>query len=192
MIRKTKWILLFSLLAALLLACGAGASDPAPEDPAPSLRAVVLYSERTDPDEMESILRGTAGVTFLDRYDTLLTGAAVEADAGTLASLRRLPGVTGVGIAERYECTASEEEEQEAVSAQEGLALLEADGLLEEGYTGDGVVIAVLDSGCNVDHEAFADASLVRTPALTQADIEDFAANGHTRGRYVSTRNPYA
>jgi len=191
--RKINWIIFFSLLTALLLTALAGASESAPQETDLPLRAVVLYGERTDPDQMESVLRGTAGVTFLDRYDTLLTGAAVEADAKTLAELSRLPGIAGVGLAEYYECAATDDEkEKNAVSAQDGLALMEADSLLEKGLTGDGAVIAVLDSGCNVDHEVFADASLVKSPALTRGDIEDFAAKGNTKGRYVSSRIPFA
>ena len=191
--RKTKWMLFFSLLTALLLTALAGAAESAPREPDLPLRAVVLYDEHADPDQMEAALRETAGVTFLDRYDTLLTGAAVEADARTLVELSRLPGVSGVGLAEYYACAAaSDKKETDAVSAAEGLALMEADGLLEQGYTGDGVVIAVLDSGCNVKHEAFADDSLVKNPALSKADIDDFAARGNTKGRYVSARIPFA
>jgi subtilisin family serine protease len=72
------------------------------------------------------------------------------------------------------------------------LKLMDADGLWEQGYTGDGTVIAVLDSGLNTDHEAFADTSLMESPALSREDVAEFARKGGTKGRYVSQRIPFA
>lgn len=193
--QKITWILIFSLLAALFLTAFAGASEDTPQLTDQPLRAVVLYDEHTDSAQLTAVLAETEGVTLLCEYDTLLTGAAVEADARTLAKLRSIEGVTGVGAATAYDCTATPPGSNTTlatVSAEAGLALMEAAGLVEEGHTGDGTVIAVLDSGCNVDHEVFADASLVKSPALTQADVDAYAAKGGTKGRYVSARIPFA
>lgn len=189
MIRKIKWALFFTLLAALPLAVPAGAAEDA--SPAPPLRAVILYEEGADPEQMEALLAGTDGVALLYRYEAFFTGAAVEADAKTLAALARLDGVSGVGLAEYYDC-ASSSEDKDSFSSEECLALMNADGLWKKGLTGDGTVIAVLDNGCNVNHEVFADASLMKSPALSKADIEAFAAKGGTKGAYISTRIPFA
>ena len=189
--QKAKWILFFSLLTALLLTALTNAGWDGAETPDGPLRAVVLYEENADAERMEAALRDTEGVTLLCRYDTFFTGAAVEADAKVLAALGRLDGVAGVGLAERYDCAASSRD-KETASSEEGLALMEADGLWKQGYTGDGVVIAVLDSGLNTAHEAFADSSLMKSPALSQADVAAFAEKGGTKGRYVSSRIPFA
>lgn len=190
---KTKWIIgICSLLAVLLLTAmavptegaeGAEASGP--------LRAVVVFDEGADPERVALELEGAEGVTVLYRYESLFSGAAVEAEARELAALKDLPGVTGVGLARRYEC-ASSSESKDPLSPEEGLELMNADGLWEQGYTGDGVVIAVLDSGLNTTHEAFADASLMRSPALSREDVEEFAQRGGAKGRYVSQRIPFA
>lgn len=188
MIRKTKWTIFFTLLMALLLASLAGAAeDDAPEPP---LRAVILYEENAAPEQMEALLAGMEGVTLLCRYETFFTGSAVETDAKTLASLARLDGVSGVGLAEYYDC-ASSSRGTDSFTSEECLAMMNADKLWEQGYTGDGTVIAVLDSGYNVSHEVFADASLMKSPALSKADIEAFSARGGTKGAYISTRIPF-
>ena len=67
-----------------------------------------------------------------------------------------------------------------------------ADKLWEQGYTGDGTVIAVLETGLLVTHEAFGDDSLMSSPAISQADVAAFAAGGGAAGSYVSRRIPFA
>lgn len=186
---QTKRITIFSLLAVLLLT--AMTIPPAPPEASGPLRAVVLYEDAASPEETTRLLEETAGVTVLCRYESLFPGAAVEADARGLAALGALPGVAGVGLAQSYIC-ASSSAGKDPLSPEEGLKLMDADGLWEQGYTGDGTVIAVLDSGLNTDHEAFADASLMESPALSREDVAEFARKGGTKGRYVSQRIPFA
>lgn len=186
---KAKWTIFFTLLAILLLAVPARTL----EDTELPLRAVVLYEEGASPEQMEALLAGTDGVTLLCRYEAFFTGAAVEADAKALVRLSRLEGVSAVGLAEYYGCaSASGDKEIEVFTSEECLAMMNADKPWKEGHTGDGTVIAVLDSGCNVSHEVFADGSLMESPALSKADIEAFAAKGGTKGAYVSSRIPFA
>lgn len=188
--QKSRLILFFTLFAALLLTSFAGAAEDAGDDI--PVRAIIVYEESAGPEQMEELLSGMDGVTLLCRYEAFFTGAAVETDAETLVSLSRLDGVSGVGLAEYYECASSSGEDEDVFTSEECLAMMNADKPWEEGYTGDGTVIAVLDSGCNVNHEVFADASLVKSPALSEADIEAFAAKGGSKGAYISPRIPFA
>lgn len=184
--RNVKWTILFSLLALLLLTAIAGAAWDSGE-PRP---AIVVYSETAVPAEMEAALESLEGVTYLWSYDTFFSGAAIEADAAALRAIEKLDGISGadwVTIYER-ESTAS----SDAVTSEEGLALMGADTLWEQGYTGDGLVIAVIDSGLNVNHEAFADDSLVQSPSISSADVASFAQKGGTQGQYISSRIPFA
>lgn len=190
MTQKSKWIFLFSLLAVLLLTAMTSPAEEAPQEASEPLRAVVVYDENADPEELGRVLEETEGVKLLCRYESLFSGAAVEADARELAVLNDLPGVAGVGMARRYDC-ASSSGVKESLPPEEGLKLMKADGLWEQGYTGDGVVIAVLDSGLNTDHETFADASLTKAPALSREDVADFVRKGGSKGRYVSQRIPF-
>lgn len=190
MTHKSKWILLFSLLTVLLLtAMAVPAEETLPELSGP-LRAVVVYEDGADPEALAQLLAEQEGVKLLCRYGSLFSGAAVEAGERELAALEDLPGVAGVGLARRYECASSGT--ADALPPEEGLQLMNADGLWEQGYTGDGTVIAILDSGLNTGHETFADASLMESPALSREDVADFAQKGGTKGRYVSSRIPFA
>ena len=183
--RKHLWTILLALLSALLLTAAAGASENIPETP---VRAVVVYDENAGADAMAAALEAAEGVTVLWQYDSLFPGAAVEADAACLRKIEALDGVAGVSPVRSYTPASVR---QEAVWSEAGLALMGADALWQEGLTGDGAVIAVLDSGFNTSHEVFADASLTRSPAVSKADVEAFAANRGTAGQYVSVRIPF-
>ena len=58
--------------------------------------------------------------------------------------------------------------------------------------SGDGVVIAVIDSGFLVDHEVFKDYGLSEGPALSREAVESFVGEGGTPGKYISPRIPFA
>lgn len=169
----------------LLLSAAAGAAD------AP-VRAVVFYGEGADPAAVEAALAALPEVSLLWRYDSLFHGAAVEAGPSGLAAVRALEGVAEARPVRRYAPVSGGGEEEEALRSDAGLALMGAEALWEEGVTGDGTVIAVLDSGFNTAHEAFADASLVRSPAITREDAASYAARRGGPGRYVSERIPFA
>lgn len=186
MSQKIKWSLCFALLSLLLLTAAAGAAW---EDGG-ARPAVVVYSGDAGPAEMYEMLADMEGVTVLWAYDAFFRGAAVEADGAALRALARLDGVESVAPAAFYESGAAASY-GEAVPSEEGLALMGADGLWEQGYTGDGLVVAVIDSGLNVNHAAFADASLVKSPAISKADVEAFAKKGGTAGRYLSSKIPF-
>ena len=183
--KKTKWTVLFALLAVLALSVFAYAAEDAPA------RVIVLYEDAADPAQLESAISQVEGADFLWRYDTFLSGAAVDAGAEAVDALKALPGVAGVRPARSYEAPLASAGQRDP-SSTEGLALMGADRLWEEGYTGDGTVIAVLDTGLLTSHEAFADSSLMSAPAISRADTDAFAAKGGTAGRYVSQRIPFA
>lgn len=182
--RKSGWILCFALLAALLLAALAGAADR-------TVRAVVLYDEDADASALTAMLEGMEDVCVLWRYDSLFAGAAVETSSARLAELEALPGVEAARTVRSYVPAASGGADEE-LPFEESLALMGVDKLWEQGYTGDGTVIAVLDSGLLTSHEVFADDSLVTAPAISREDVADFAAKGRTAGRYISRRIPFA
>ncbi len=181
--RNVMRSIFLGLLLALLLS--AGASGNGTERPEP-VRAVVLYTEDADPGAVESALEEYAAILW--RYGSLFSGAAVETE--DLEALAELDGVAGVRPVRSY-APAGSGGRGEGLSSGSALALMGAEGLREKGWTGDGTVIAVLDSGLNTGHEVFSDASLVRSPAISREDTAAFAARGRTAGRYVSARIPF-
>ena len=112
------------------------------------------------------------GIGYLEQYRLydfrlLSTLGFTEEDAAYFASLE---GVAGVSPVRQYAPASAGGEDAELWS-DAGLALMGAGDLWREGVTGDGTVIAVMDSGFNTAHEAFADASLTRSPAVGREDI---------------------
>ena len=186
--RKNKILtILLALLAGAVLACSAGAAGL----DGSQVRAVVVYSEDANPDRMAHYFERMRDVDFLWRYDQLFSGAAVEASPETLEVLETLEGVEKVALARSYT------EPQRTTSSNptqtdNGAALMGLDKLWEQGYNGDGMVIAVLDSGLRTTHEAFFDYGLAKSPALSQKDIEAFLSKGGTQGVYLSERIPFA
>ena len=150
--------LFLALLAALALTCAALAAD------APS-RAVVRFDEQADPAALAGALEAMEGVEVLWRYESLFSGAAVEASASALEAVEDLAGVAGVGLARTYALPQSAESASSGGTlADGGLALMGLEGMWEQGYDGEGMVIAVLDSGLRVTHDAFADYGLSKSP----------------------------
>lgn len=176
-------VLLPAFFAILLLTSASDAAE------AP-IRAVVFFEEDASPAAVEAALAELPEVSLLWRYGSLFSGAAVEAGPAGLQALEALEGVAGVSPVRQYAPASAGGEDAELWS-DAGLALMGAGDLWREGVTGDGTVIAVLDSGFNTAHEAFADASLTRSPAVGREDIAAYAQKG-TAGRYVSERIPFA
>ena len=178
---QTRRIVLIALLAVLALAVPAFAAES-------ETRVIVLCEDGVSPADLESALAEVEGARYLWSYDAFFSGAAVDASPQALARLEALPGVAAVRPARSYDAPLS----AEGQAVDEGLKLMGADKLWEQGWTGDGTVIAVLDTGLLVTHEAFADDSLVTAPAISREDVEAFAAKGRTAGQYVSRRIPFA
>ena len=94
--KKTYHLLtvLMALLAGAALSGAALAAGGAPE------RAVVRFDRQADPEALTAALASLEGVEVLWTYDSLFSGAAIEADPAGLASAESLEGVEGVGLAQ--------------------------------------------------------------------------------------------
>jgi len=97
-----------------------------------------------------------AGVKFTERYafDTLWNGLSVKASRADITRIRSLAGVTAVWpVAVIAPPPRGSSAAPELFTA---LAMTGADVAQSElGYTGDGVKVAVMDTGIDVDHPAF-------------------------------------
>ena len=109
---------------------------------------------------------GAESVSFGYDYDVLLDGFAVRAPASYLAAIRALPGVRSAHIAARCHALSPSISEAENAPTQRLCGAAEAH---EQGYTGKGQVIAILDAGFLKSHEAFSGA--VADPKLSREDV---------------------
>ena len=109
----------------------------------------------------------TGGVKY--NYTVAMNGFAISVPYGTLEAIRKLDGVKNAYIVGQYLAP----ESTDSVSTPSMYGTSESFGSAqtwgELGYTGSGMVIAVIDTGLDVDHPSFVDAP--ENPALSMDDI---------------------
>lgn len=147
--------------------------------------AVVRFEDGADADALMHALEALPGVRVRWRYSALFSGAAVEGSRAALALAEEQWGVESLAVSRIW---AKSEVIHEPVEPSNSLDLMNG---LELDYDGDGMVVAVLDSGLKVNHEAFLDYGIMGNAAISEEDIDAFAANGGTDGRYVSVKIPF-
>lgn len=130
------------------------------------------------------------GLEILDTYSLLLNGFAVSAPYEMRDTLAALPGVRAVEIAQTYEAPETQENTVESDFSSVG-DIVNA----SSEYTGAGTLIGILDTGLDIDHEAFA--ASPETVAVTKRQVElalenlGFNAQGSVDDLYISEKIPF-
>lgn len=168
--------LVISLLSPAALCCS-GAEARA---------ALVTFDDGASAEAVLQAVSALPDTRILYRYDTIFSGAAVETSEASLSLMRKIPGVSGVDFAARH--SRSQAIADPLIPSNS----LDAMGWADPDYTGDGMVIAVIDSGLRYTHRAFAENDLTQSPAISREDVEAFIEEGGTKGRYLSQRIPFA
>lgn len=126
-------------------------------------------------------------------YSLLLNGIALECAYGHIAELEALPGVKAVHMVQTYELPT----EPKVTS---GGGMIGAPTAWNLGMDGSGMVVAVLDTGLDTDHAAFAVDP--KTPAVVRGDIDEVLSGGALQAQrlvqnlssdrvYLSGKVPY-
>ena len=126
-------------------------------------------------------------------YSLLLNGIALECAYGHIAELEALPGVKAVHMVQTYELPT----EPKVTS---GGGMIGAPTAWNLGMDGSGMVVAVLDTGLDTDHAAFAVEP--KSPAVVQGDIDEILSAGTLQAQrlvrdlssssvYLSGKVPY-
>ena len=97
-------------------------------------------------------------------YSLLLNGIALDCAYGHIAELEALPGVKAVHMVQTYELPT----EPKVTS---GGGMIGAPTAWNLGMDGSGMVVAVLDTGLDTDHAAFAVDP--KSPAVVRGDIDE-------------------
>lgn len=158
------------LLDADLMSSYASLSDYLEGDEAQSAEKELEKSHKAVINEIEMSL-DDAEVEY--EYSAVLNGLAVEADYGDLEDIQSLPGVKDAFVSQRYELIEPVAETTDAsaeLQASGSLPSIGGDTVQESGYTGKDTVVAILDTGLDVDHEAFSGA--VNGAKYSKSDIE--------------------
>lgn len=130
--------------------------------------------------EFADRLNGKGDVCY--KYSSVLNGVAVDTTFNTVKEIEKMDGVKSVYIANTYSVPEVEQGNENITGA---LELVESTG-----YNGDGISIAVLDTGTHTTHEAFQDYGLIKEPSITKEDVESFI--GYATPKYISTKIPFA
>ncbi|MBO4896952.1 MAG: S8 family serine peptidase [Clostridia bacterium] len=122
-----------------------------------------------------------SGVEVCDVYENLSSFSALASPV-EIEKLKSIFGDGNVIVSERFTLP-----EEPIITDAESAELMS----YENGYDGEGTVIAVIDSCFLAEHEYF-DTDL-SSPKLSRADIETLIAEGKVQpGRYVSEKIPFA
>ena len=124
--------------------------------------------------KLASLFPKGEGLRVNYRYKLLFNGISIDAPRGMMAKIAALDGVERVYIAPSW--LAPETVKTEPDRLLDSIPFINADDVWAAGYTGKGTVIAILDTGASVAHNAFA-----AEPAdakLTMSDISALLAGG--------------
>ncbi len=123
-------------------------------------------------------------------YYNAIDGFAIKAPASILEDVKALDGVKNAFIEQSYQVPA-DQGDQSSYKNQSSLDMTGAD---EVDQKGDGQVIAIIDSGLDVDHEAFSgdlDDSQVALTADDVAALKSSLSAGGASGAYISEKIPF-
>lgn len=129
----------------------------------------------------------SAGIAYTVNfeYTTLLNGMSVSVAYGDLEAISEMDGVEAVYIANSYSTPVVEAQTKNAYANEmTGAAILQ-----DAGYSGEGIVVAVLDTGLNTTHEAFQDYGKTEA-VVTEATVA--ATTTNAAGKYLSEKVPFA
>ena len=119
-------------------------------------------------------------------YSAVFNGFSVTAAYGDLEDIQNTAGVKDAFVAE---CHALVEPLDADMQLTDSLPMIGGDILHDHQYTGKGTVVAILDTGLEIDHEAFQ--GQVNNSKYDQSDINDLIQNNSLTIGKLSAKSVY-
>ena len=179
-----------------------------------ALMGVKLFSETDEAQELENRIKSEQAQVMSDieaevdsaaevgfTYTHVLNGFSIEAYESDIEKIKALPDVENVYISQVYELYEGTGAESGGMYLDSGCEMMKSDYMHDNGITGQGMVIAVIDSGFDVNHEIFqgeiTGAKLSKADIAAIIDSEGLSINASggdvTANRvYRSEKIPYA
>ena len=146
-----------------------------------------LFSETDEAEEIESGIKLTQAKVQSDikqnvdkkaeviyTYTYVFNGFSMEVYESDIEEIKNLPNVENVYISKTYELY--DDSAAPAAYIDSGCTMMQTDYMHDLGYTGKGMVIAILDSGFDTSHENFQ--GVIQNPSLSKSDVENIIAAG--------------
>lgn len=143
-----------------------------------------LFSETDEAQELESKIRSEQAHVMSDiekkidseaeigfTYTHILNGFSIEGYESDIEKIKALPDVENVYISRNYELRENTDTESGGMYLDSGCEMMKTDYMHDNGITGQGAVIAVIDSGFDVSHENFQ--GEITGAKLSKADIAE-------------------
>ena len=118
-------------------------------------------------------------------YTTVFNGLSVEADYADLETIQDLPGVKDAYVSQVYQLIEPVNETKLADS----VPAIGGDISQKTGYTGKGMVVAILDTGLDTSHDAFQNG--VNGAKYTKTDIQAKILNNKLHAGEISVDSVY-
>lgn len=123
----------------------------------------------------------------LYHYTTVMNGFAMKVKYGQLEKIKSMPGVKTAYVARTYELEPN-------MTTSNGM--IESNVAHDLNYNGEGMVVAILDTGLDTSHEAFSvdglSAEGKSAAKIDEQDVIKAKENGVADGKYVSEKVPFA
>lgn len=117
-------------------------------------------------------------------YTALINGMSIVTAYKNIAEMEKMSGVKKVYVANSYDAPVVQTPSQLNANQITGASWMQ-----NVEYKGEGMVVAVLDTGLNLGHEVFQDYGLVTDPAFT----EEYVSSVQTLvpGKFISNKIPF-
>lgn len=118
-------------------------------------------------------------------YTALINGMSLKTAYKNLSVMEKMSGVKRVFIANEFSAPVVQQPNQMNANLITGAAMMQ-----NVRYNGEGMVVAILDTGLNYAHEAFQDYGLITEPTLTEESVA--AVQTTVEGKYLSEKVPFS
>ncbi len=145
------------------------------------MAAVLKGRQARVQEKIRTMLPKGAELELTFSYTLLFNGFAAKLPYGMIEKIAALPEVEKVFIAPTYAAPELVDTEEDRLSTSVGF--INADDAWAAGYTGKGTVIAVIDTGCVVGHNAFSTAPA--EPKIDETFLENAIANSELNAENI-------